>query len=69
MSPLISNVSYTLYASSSLPMLGQGADMLRQQTFQRGTDHLAEACDYMYEHTGFRLKLEFKPWEPHWAFG
>jgi hypothetical protein len=36
MNPLVSNVSYALYAASPLPMLGPGADVLRQESFRQG---------------------------------
>eukprot|EP01047_Picozoa_sp_COSAG01_P084144 COSAG01_NODE_17934_length_1113_cov_1.509862_2_plen_135_part_01 len=36
MNPLVYNVSYALYAASPLPMLGPGADVLRQESFRRG---------------------------------
>ena len=36
MNPLVYNVSYALYAASPLPMLGPGADVLRQESFRQG---------------------------------
>jgi hypothetical protein len=36
MNPLVSNVSYALYAASPLPMLGVGADVLRLESFRWG---------------------------------
>ena len=37
MNALVNNVAYALYMGSPMPMLGPGADALRQPGFKRGT--------------------------------